>query len=544
MEAEHSANIQDYFQVLKRRRKAALRVGLAVLLIAVAFAFGLPTLYQSTAVFELRADDSLRNAGDYADRYVSALNDAVLSSERRNAILSEIPLYPQYKDDPATAHGALVKGLNVRMVTEKILDPQSGRERDINTGFTVSFDHRDPALAKRAADWFSKAFVTVSRRDSANAVKDQSKFLDVEAERTRKHISQLEVQLAEFKKKNFDQLPESAQTNMTFRSQTDQDLNGVERDMRSLEQNKIFLMQQLQQARAANPDAQMLYDLQEQYRRKQSSYDDNHPDMVALRRQIDSLRRGTATAGMPSLKEQLATQKAILADTRQRYSDEHPDVKKLKRDIASLESRIAAGGDKGSVAQASNETMVSMQLQTQIHATDTQLAALQARANELHKKLLDIDSRLASTPQVERDYEALTRDLGTARQQYEQLLTKRMEADVQAASMLAGTVDRFRIVQPPLTPDEPAKPKRLAILLVGLVGGLMAGLFAALVAEMTDGTVRGAADVRKLLEVTPLAVIPDMQIKDDRWWRLGRGSTACLALALPLAAFLAHTFLN
>jgi uncharacterized protein involved in exopolysaccharide biosynthesis len=471
---------------------------------------------------------------------VSALNDSVLSAERRNAVLKEIPLYPQYEDDPVSAHEELAKNLTVRMVTEKILDPQSGRERDINTGFTVNFDHRDPQLAKRAAEWFANAFVTVSRLDASNAVKDQSKFLSVEAERTRSHISQLEVQLADFKRKNFDQLPESAQTNLNFRAQSDQELNGVERDVRSLQQQKIFLMQQLQQARAANPDAQMLYDLQEQYRRKQSSYDDNHPDMVALRRQIESLKRGTASAGAPSLKEQLATQKAILADTRQRYSDEHPDVKKLKRDIASLEARVASGGNGPSVGDTANETMVSMQLQTQIHATDTQLAALQTRANELHKKLSELDSRLASTPQVERDYEGLTRDLGTARQQYDQLLTKRMEADVQSASLLAGTADRFRMVQLPLTPDVPAKPKRFAILLVGVVGGFMVGLIAALIAEMMDATVRGTGDVRKLLQVTPLAVIPDMQTKHDHWWSWGRGTAAALALALPLAAVLIH----
>jgi len=545
MEAERNASFQEYSQVLKRRRKLALRIGLGAVLIAIVVAFVLPTLYRSSAVFELRADDQLRNSGDYADRYVSALNDAVLSADNRNAVLKDIPLYPQYKDDPGAAYEALANNLNVRMVTEKILDPQSGRERDINTGFTVSFDHGNPELAKRAAEWFANAFVTVSRRDSANSVKDQSKFLDAEAERTRKHISQLEVQLADFKKKNFDQLPESTQTNMNFRAQADQELNGAERDIRALQQQKIFLMQQLQQARAANPDSQMLYSLEDEYRRKQSSYDENHPDMVALRRQIDSLKRGTASSGTPSLKEQLATQKAILADTRQRYSDEHPDVKRLKRDIASLEARIAAGGKSAQAASdASNETMVSMQLQSQIHATDTQIAALQGRANELRTRLSELDTRLASTPQVERDYEALTRDLGTARQQYDQLLTKRMEADVQAASMLAGTADRFRLIQPPLTPDQPAKPKRLAILLVGVVGGLMAGLIGALVAEMLDTTVRGTADVRKLLEVTPLAIIPDMHAKHTHWWRWRRGTVASLAIALPVAVACIHWILN
>jgi len=48
MEAERNASFQEYSQVLKRRRKLALRIGLGAVLIAIVVAFVLPTLYRSS----------------------------------------------------------------------------------------------------------------------------------------------------------------------------------------------------------------------------------------------------------------------------------------------------------------------------------------------------------------------------------------------------------------------------------------------------------------------------------------------------------------
>ena len=53
-----------------------------------------------------------------------------------------------------------------------------------------------------------------------------------------------------------------------------------------------FLTQQLEQARNAGMDEGMLSQLQADYNRKLSTYDENHPDMIALRRQIETMRAG------------------------------------------------------------------------------------------------------------------------------------------------------------------------------------------------------------------------------------------------------------
>jgi polysaccharide biosynthesis transport protein len=261
----------------------------------------------------------------------------------------------------------------------------------------------------------------------------------------------------------------------------------------------------LSQAKAASPETANLRALEDEYARKSVQYDQSHPDLIMLRRQIDQARAGGASAGM-SLKGQLQNQRAILAEARQRYSEDHPDVQRISRNIQALEARIAAG--ETADLSASTDSPMAVQVQTQLNATDTQLAALQARAMELRTKLSGLESRMSAAPEVERDYQEVTRDLAGARAKYDELLKRQMDAEVSEAAIAGGTADKFRVKSSPKTPDEPAKPARLAIFIIALVLGLIAAFTSVIMAQLFDQTVRGARDIQDILGVAPLAAVP------------------------------------
>jgi polysaccharide biosynthesis transport protein len=227
---------------------------------------------------------------------------------------------------------------------------------------------------------------------------------------------------------------------------------------------------------------------------------------VALRRQIDSLRRGDSAGAGTSLQAQLNTQRSILAETRLRYSEDHPDVKKLERSIKGLEARLASGEQSDSSANV--RTPAVLQLETQANATGTQIAALQQHAVELRTKLEGLQGRLSSTPEVEREYETLTRDAGTAHQQYDQIVNKRMQAEVSSAEISGGTADKFALIAKPIVPSSASSPKRLGIALIGLFGAALLALMAAIGATSVDPTVRGSRDILELLKVSPIGIVP------------------------------------
>jgi uncharacterized protein involved in exopolysaccharide biosynthesis len=255
--------------------------------------------------------------------------------------------------------------------------------------------------------------------------------------------------------------------------------------------------------------------------------------MVALRRQIELLKRGGGAQGT-SLQAQLDTQRQILAETRQRYSDDHPDVRRIERTISTLEARIAAGEKADQPIAPTNPIVV--QLRTQLSGNANQLASLEARKAELHDKLQSIQNLLVASPQVEKDYEVLTRDVTLARDQYDELLKRKMDADFGAAASLAGRADEFHLIDAPVVPLSPSKPSRPGILVIGAILAVALALGAAFFAEAVDPNVRGRRDLAEILGVSPLAVVPEIRNSVSRKLRFRQTATltVCLLLSVPI----------
>lgn len=533
MDREKTTEFSDYVTSLRRRRRLIVAIWLPIVLVSALLAVGLPSQYGSTATFQLKTELNDQSKGDnYVDRYISGLRGTVLTSQELRAALPQLAPYPELRTDPAAALKKLQGDLGVEMLTQKILDPLTGLERKINTGFNVTYLNRDPVIAQSVAAWLSDAFSADSRRAAAAEVLNESRFYAAEADRQKAKIAESEARLAAFKQENFDRLPETTQANVTVKGMTDQELAGIERDLRAQQQNRTFILQQLQQARAAGMNVDRLRALEDEYQKKSSVYDPNHPDMIALRHQIDAMRNGDLAAGTGSnLEAQLELEEANLAEMRQRYSEDHPDIKRLERTIQNQKARIAAGGKDDASSEARTPAVV--QLETQLNGVETQLSALEQQRSELRTKVANLQGRLQSGPEVELTYDALNRDATTARRLYEELNNKRMDAEVKAAAIKIGTADRFTLVSPPQVPNAPAKPPRIGIALIGLIGATFLAFMIALAAMALDSTVRGTHDVVALLNLSPIAVVP--RIRNKEFARRRRQQLMALAAMMIVA---------
>lgn len=510
-----SPGFGEYFGIVRKRRRLLLNLIVPITALGALLAIGLPDIYRSVALIEIDEQQTMQNmlargqSGNqqdeqYADQYVQSLSTRVLSDANLRRLLEQHPLYDTDEEERELV--ARLRGdIDVSIVTARILDPRTGREREVVSAFNIGYDNPDPRRAYEGATWLVTAFLEENRRDRQSVASSAAKFFASEAERMGKRVNALENRLAEFKAKNQGRLPDLADVNLNVMARTEEDIQNIEMQMQALRRERVFVLAQLQQASTAAPETASLRQLEEEYRRKSASYDESHPDMVSMRRQIEQLRSGGSVAGM-SLQQQLQNQRAILGEARQRYSDDHPDVKRILRNIDALEARIASG--EASDRTLSSDSPVAVQLRTQLNATDSQLAALQARSGELRAKLLELEGRLSAAPEVEREYQEVTRDLAGARAKYDELMKRQMDAEVSEAAIVGGTVDEFRVAQKPSLPREPAKPARLAIFLVSLVLAVAVGFAAVVAAQFLDQTVRGVRDIRDILNVTPLASVP------------------------------------
>ena len=532
MEADANPEFTGYLHAIGRRKALLFGVAIPIAALAILLAIALPDMYTSSALVEIDEPSSAasmaQTAGgeSYADQYVQNLKGIVLTDSNLRKMADEHNLYPGYDDESAMLT-RLKRDIGVNIVTTTILDPRTGREREVVDAFTLSYDNRSPEKAQKGATWLVGAFLAEHRRQRQGRASNTAEFYAKEAERIRTHVAGLESKLAEFKRANAGQLPELTEVNMTIMDRTEAQLDTNEQQARSLRQERVFLAAQLEQARAAGPDSGSVRQLEEQYARMRSSYDEGHPDMIALRRQIDSLKFGTSAGTGTSLRSQLNSKRATLAEARQRYGEEHPDIRRLQRDIGTLETRIK-NGERGDV-EMSDGTPVGMQLRTQINAVDSQLASLAAQNAALRAKLSGIERNVTAAPTVEREYSNVTRDLASARDKYQQLLDRQMDAEIGEAAIAGGRADEFRLVQAPMMPGGPSKPARLAILLIGFVASIVLGLTVTVAAEALDPKVRGARDIRELLLVSPLVAIPAIRNSRSRRanaWRLMTASVS------------------
>jgi len=551
MESQASPEFSDYLHAIGRRKALLFGIAIPVALLAILLSVLLPDVYTSMGTIEIddpsaEGPQSQALAGlstangesDYADQYVQNLKSYVLTDGNLKKMNKENNLYPQLVDDDTALIRRMKRDIDVQIVTTPILDPRTGREREVVDAFTVSYSNHDPAQAKKGAQWLVNAFLEEHRRLREGRASSAAAFYSKEAERVRAHVGQLEAKLADFKRANYGQLPELTQVNMTMMDRTESQIQQNDMQARSLRQQRVFLSSQLDQQRAQGPDSASVRQLEDQYSRMKSTYDESHPDMVALRRQIDALKYGTSAGAGSSLRSQLDAKRATLVEARQRYGAEYPDVKKLQRDIATLEARIKAG-EKADVEQADGSA-VGVQLRTQLSAIDGQLASIESQNAALRAKLNGLEKNVTETPLVERQYADATRDLTIAREKYEQLLTRQMDAEVRESAIANGSADEFRLVAVPALPAMPAKPLRLAILLIGLVGSVVVALTATVAAEALDPKVRGARDIRDLLSVSPLVAIPTIRNSRSRRrgaWRFAAATaTAVIGVWVAFAA--------
>jgi succinoglycan biosynthesis transport protein ExoP len=515
------AGLGDYVGIVRKRKRYLFMVGLPILALGALLALALPDIYTSLALVEIEGAENIRQTSTsstlqdsiarqsdeplYADQYVQSLSTQVLSQSNLSRLLKEHQLYEDQNEDPRSAVKRLRKDIDVDMVTVPILDPESGREREVVTAFTVSYDNRDPQRAYQGAAWLTNAFLEANREDRRSYAQSTAKFFATEAERMRKRVSELEGKLAEFKAKNIGQLPELSGMNLSSMDRAENEINSVESQLQGLRRERVFLVSQLQQARSMGPETNNLQSLENEYKQKLATYDANHPDLISLRRQIDMMRSGGSPSGM-TLRQQVQQQRSILAESRQRYGEEHPDIKRIQRNIESLEARIKSG--ESADRTLASDSPMAVQLQTQLNATDTQIAALQARGLELRRKMTDLETRMTAAPQVEREFQTVTRDLASARSKFEELLKRQMDAEVSEAAIAGGTADKFNIKSAATVPDRPAKPKRIAIFAVAAALALIAAMTSIVFAQILDPTVRGMRDIRDLLDVTPLTAVP------------------------------------
>jgi succinoglycan biosynthesis transport protein ExoP len=548
-----------------RRRGTFWIVAGALMGITLAVAVFWPPIYRSTATILIEQQeipqDLVRSViTTYADQRVQTISQRVMTSQNLLALIDRYKLYPDVrKREPREKLLETMRDdINMKMISAAVIDPRSGQPTHATIAFSVSYDSRSPDLALKVANDLSSLYLNENLSSRAQRSKQTATFFSDESARQQARIAELDQRLAQFKEQHQDELPELATQNIQTADRTELELHSVQDHISALDSQRVLLQAQLAQisptAQVYSDNGQRVFGAEDQLKSLKAKlaglkgkYGPEHPDVISTEREIEGLQKEVDSEdGTPDRLRQLSEAKTQLAAALEKYSPEHPDVVRLRREVDSLEKDVQKEANAGNqqTERAHADNPVYVQVKGEIDALMLDRESAVKKRDQLQAKLNSYDKRMAQSPEVERAYREIVRDLEAAQFKYGEILSKQAEAQIAVNLETEQKGEKFTMIEPPQPPEKPVSPNRILILVVGLVLSLALGAGAVVGREAFDASVRGPKDIRDLLQVPALASIPIMVTSAElaRRQRITRYSWGGSVAALIVAAVSVHFF--
>jgi uncharacterized protein involved in exopolysaccharide biosynthesis len=546
----------DVLEIVRRRGALLLWVAAVVMLIGVAYAYRSTPLYTSRGVLlaELPSvsQAAVRMVETSPAARVSLITGRVMTSANLQEIIAKNGLYPELSDTPAEARGRFIDHLDWSAEDPQILESLLGTTRPEGAmAFSVAFTDSSPQVARDVTNDLVALYLAENREVRREQASETIRFLTQEALRLETEIAEREAKLADFKTENAGALPDLANTNLQMLERTARDLDAVEQEIRTLRERQDILNSELS---LLSPSATVLNDqgapvlssfdrlkvLQREYLQLTSIYSANHPDVQKKRRELEALGEST---GLPAfdratLETELRTYEDQLAAARDRYTPDHPEVVRLERSVERAQQALAAAPRTPTARRmpTTPDNPAYIQRESQLRGTTVSLQAAIERREELRTRHAELEKRLHVTPDIDRQYNALSRGLEQLVGQYNDIQGQINAAQITLNLEEDPNSERFTILEQPRIADSPSTPNRLAALLLSLAIAVVLGAAVVAVRERSDQAVRNVQDVVAYLEIPPLVAIPYIENRVDLKRRARRRLLAAGAVSLWIGA--------
>lgn len=241
-------------------------------------------------------------------------------------------------------------------------------------------------------------------------------------------------------------------------------------------------------------------------------------------------REGEYRGRLAELEQQLAT-------LRLSYHDTYPDIVQLKGQIAALKKAIEEGSDatagsaaSGGIGGTGTSTELFQQLRSRYSNTETRLAALDERLDEVKMLLGKEQERMLRISQVEAELAQLNRDYEVNQEIYQSLLRQRENARISMNIDQENQGLTFQIQEPAALPLTPRGIRFGHFMTAGLVFSFILPLGLIYGLTLLDQKVRSRSAVSDSLGLPVLASVYPMNTPTEYNLNTFRKSIILLAI--------------
>jgi len=501
----------DYVAILKRRRVLILSCLVVFPIIAAILTFVIPPKYMSQTLVLIEEqkvpDEYVKPViGTDLDSRLSSMKEQILSRSRIQPIIEKYNLY---------SGGRVTMDDRVDL-TRKAIDIKPIRSAITNNkglpGFFITFTASDAHTAQLVCGEITSLFLNENLRSREAAAEGTTDFLKGQVADAKRNLDEQDAKLAAFQRQYFGKLPGEEGTNMNMLNSLNTQLEAATQTLARMEQDKTFAESMLAQLQA------------------------NSAPTPGLGSGMSDVPLSAIQSPAVQAKEKELTQlQEKEADLTSQYTPNHPDVIAIRRQISDLKKELAqpastspvAMGVGGMIAQRSPDSLQLQQLRSQIRAADQGIAEKRREQGTIQAKLGMYQERIQSSPQVAEEYKELTRDYGTAQKFYDELDAKMSHSKMATDLERRQEGEQFRVMDEPNLPDAPSFPNVWLFSAGGLGLGLFIGLGIAAFQEYKDTSLRNERDVWAFTRLPTLGMIAvsgempeERHIKPKLWERI------------------------
>jgi protein tyrosine kinase modulator len=529
--------LRDFAKLFLRRKWLIIFSALFIVLGGAVYCVVTPELYKSsTAILIIPQSvpqDYVRSTiTARVDQQLSTIKQQVLSRTTLTRVMEELDLFTKERRNGSAEE--VVERMRKRIEINVV----QGRAGDGSDAFTLSFLYENPRSAMQGASRLASYFIDENLKTREEQAVGTSEFLESQLKETKARLEVLEARVKDYKMRFMGELPQQVDANLRMLTGLQDRLRSNETSTRALEDRRVFLEAQVKllEKSLAQPAAE------------------NGP-----------LSPLSAADPARSLRNDLAAKRAKLAELNAKFTARHPTVLAAKEEVAQLEKRISeiqranasednlSSGPSTLVPASAGLDDEVRRMKAQLKASSVELASLKKEKAEIERDVTAVQRKIEAAPRREQEMTSLIRDYENQKLSYDDLLKKKLQADVAQNLEKRQKGTQFQILDPANLPETPFKPNRKKAMGVALALALALGFGGAVFLESIDLTLRDVRDFKHLFKVPILGYIPVVQDREYRRDRIVRRAvvvgglvTFTVALSVFLLVFNAkiRTILN
>lgn len=492
-----SVLIRHYWNNIVRRKWVVLGSAVTGVVIAAILCVVLPKSYRSSTLILVEnqkiPEDYVKGIGGAnIEQRLTMIHQQVMSRTFLSQIMDEYKLY----QDKVRREGLepAIEALRKMIKVETVGTPgASGKSVE---AITLSFADEDPTTAMNVTAKLASLFIQENIKSREQLVSGVTVFLEQELDDAKKKLEAKERAISEFKTRYVSELPEQKEANLRTLDRLQTELN-----MTVEAYHRLTARQSLFEKAVAEYEQ---YEMMERTPSRPMSRMGNQPVQNPL------------VLRLSELQKQLTTLMAT-------YKETYPDVAILKDEIKELEAQIAEEAQTAEQKKHSQpddpqpdhngglRRVSDPQLQNLLAQRDEaklEIANLKAKEARIIREMKEIEGRVQRTPSREQQLMILLRDYENMQSNYQALLDKRLNAHVAENLEKRQQGEQIRVLDPANLPQNPEKPNRLLIMILGLLGGGGLGVGLALGIDQLNPTFKRREEVEVLPGIQVLATIP------------------------------------